>query len=316
MTQLSIRHYIPETDRGLWDSFVQTSRNGTFLHLRDYMDYHSDRFRDYSLMVEDAGRLVAVMPACAMPDATFCSHAGLTFGGLLIDSRMSQQQVIEAFRLINDLLRKEGFWEVTYKPVPHIYHRIPAEEDLYALFLECNATLISRAPSATIVSGERPPLSRGRKCALRKAERLGVEVCESEDFETFWQILTENLAQRHNAIPVHSLAEIRLLHSRFPDRIRLHLATHEGTIVAGCVMYLFDRVAHTQYISASPLGRELGALDPLINSVIDQYSATHRYFDFGISTESGGRVLNTGLMTQKEGFGARVIVQEAYSYAL
>ena len=33
-----------------WDDFVRDSRNGTFLFMRGYMDYHADRFADFSLM--------------------------------------------------------------------------------------------------------------------------------------------------------------------------------------------------------------------------------------------------------------------------
>ena len=33
-----------------WDAFVKTSKNGTFLFMRDYMEYHNDRFIDYSLL--------------------------------------------------------------------------------------------------------------------------------------------------------------------------------------------------------------------------------------------------------------------------
>ena len=47
-----------------WDDFVKVSRNGTFLFLRSYMDYHSDRFQDHSLMFyNEKNRLIAVLPA-------------------------------------------------------------------------------------------------------------------------------------------------------------------------------------------------------------------------------------------------------------
>ena len=42
----------------LWDQHVSAARNGHFMHLRDYMDYHSDRFIDYSWILEPTvGRL-------------------------------------------------------------------------------------------------------------------------------------------------------------------------------------------------------------------------------------------------------------------
>ena len=85
-----------------------------------------------------------------------------------------------------------------------------------------------------------------------------------------------------------------------------------GNIVAGTVMYVTDNVAHSQYIAASEQGRDYGALDLLFSKLITDVFAAHRYFDFGISTEQGGRFLNEGLMFQKEGFGARAVVYDTY----
>ena len=34
-----------------WDAFVDMSKNGTFLLKRGFMDYHSDRFFDCSVLI-------------------------------------------------------------------------------------------------------------------------------------------------------------------------------------------------------------------------------------------------------------------------
>ena len=47
-----------------WDEFARMSRNGTMLHQRGYMDYHSDRFKDCSLVALHEGKLCALLPAC------------------------------------------------------------------------------------------------------------------------------------------------------------------------------------------------------------------------------------------------------------
>ena len=33
----------------IWDKFVKNSKNTHFFFLRDYMEYHSDRFEDFRL---------------------------------------------------------------------------------------------------------------------------------------------------------------------------------------------------------------------------------------------------------------------------
>ena len=40
----------------VWDDFVRRSKNATFLHLRNYMDYHRDRFVDHSLLFYQNGQ--------------------------------------------------------------------------------------------------------------------------------------------------------------------------------------------------------------------------------------------------------------------
>ena len=58
-----IRRYTA-SDKEAWNRFVADSKNGTFLFDRNYMDYHSDRFADFSLLVADAAdRLIGLLPA-------------------------------------------------------------------------------------------------------------------------------------------------------------------------------------------------------------------------------------------------------------
>ncbi len=128
----------------------------------------------------------------------------------------------------------------------------------------------------------------------------------------FWDILQEVLQSRHGVAPVHSMAEITMLADRFPDHIKLFTAEHNGTTIAGVVIFETSQVAHAQYISSNDIGRESGALDLLFNWLIEHYQSAKDYFDFGISTEESGRRLNVGLSTQKEEFGGGAVAQDTY----
>ena len=83
-------------------------------------------------------------------------------------------------------------------------------------------------------------------------------------------------------------------------------------MVAGVLLFIYDNMVHTQYMASSEYGRENGALDLLIASIIEEYRDSKKYLDFGISTEDGGLVLNNGLISQKEGFGGRSITYDFY----
>ena len=78
---VTVRRYTSEHAE-TWNRFVEICRNGTFLHDRRYMEYHADRFDDHSLMFMCEDELIAIMPA-HIKNGTFCSHNGLTYGGLL-----------------------------------------------------------------------------------------------------------------------------------------------------------------------------------------------------------------------------------------
>jgi lipid II:glycine glycyltransferase (peptidoglycan interpeptide bridge formation enzyme) len=107
-----------------------------------------------------------------------------------------------------------------------------------------------------------------------------------------------------------------LLASRFPENIVLHSAFLGEEMVAGVVMYLANQVAHAQYIASNEQGRELGALDLVFQTLITETYHGWSCFDFGISTEQAGRVLNVGLIAQKEGFGARAVMYDQYLWPL
>lgn len=281
--------------------------------MRDYMEYHSDRFEDYSLMLcDEHGRIEACMPACVEGD-TLYSHRGLTYGGWLIpDKHFTVNNMLEGWELMNKYLRTQGILRLVYKPVPHIYHTYPCEEDLYALFRN-EAVLTASSVSTTIDLNNPIPFNKGANCNLKNAIKSNIKIDHSKDYETYWALLSRLLNNRYNATPVHSLDEITTLAKRFPDNIRLLTASLNGEMVAGTVLYITNQVVHAQYIAASDRGKETNATTLLFRHILDHECAGRRYFDFGTSCEEKGRYLNTGLIAQKCGMGGRAIVYNEYT---
>lgn len=303
------------TEKDLWNRFVRNAKNGTVLFERDYMDYHSDRFADHSLMIFRKNVLYGLLPGNIREDV-FYSHQGLTYGGLMLNSKATALEVLDVFELINVYLRELGISKVIYKPTPHIYHNQPCEEDLYAMF-RLGAVLIGCNISSSIYRDARIKFIESRKGGIRKANAAGVEIVESDRLDLFWRILHDNLVAKYGVAPVHTLEEMELLRSRFPEKIRLFLAMKEGIPMGGTLVYdVCPNVVHTQYISASLQGKELGVLDLLFDKLINDTFANKPVFDFGQSTEEMGRVMNNSLIFQKEGFGGRGIVYNTYEYAL
>lgn len=300
-----------------WNAFIADSKNGTFLFHRDYMDYHADRFADCSLLFYKKGKLIAVLPANYKQDErTVYSHGGLTYGGLVLSDRISTTDTMQVMSCAAEWMKMTlGAERWIYKPVPHIYHRAPAEEDLYALFRQ-EAVLQARGVSSAIAKEGGIAMQELRKRGAKKAENSHVTYMESTDLRAFWKILDEVLTSRHDCKPVHTVDEMERLQASFPDNIRLFTAQIDGHTVAGTLIYETETVAHAQYIAASDYGRSTGALDGLFRHLVTEVFPAKRYFDFGISTEQGGRYLNQGLAFQKEGFGARAVVYDTYTITL
>jgi hypothetical protein len=299
-----------------WNQFVATSKNATFLFDRRYMDYHADRFHDHSLLFYRGERLLAVLPAHVEGD-TLYTHRGLTYGGLLMSEQLTISETMMLFRELNDMLCSEGLKHVCYKAIPWIYHRLSAEEDLYALYHECKARIVARDYSTNIFLGANLRWERVRRRGVVRAERAGIHVEISNDYTDFWRVLADNLGTKYGVKPVHTLAEIELLHERFPKNIVLYQAVREGQVLGGVVLYVTPQVVHAQYSSATPEGKSLGAIDAIYERIMHHDYKDYPYFDFGRSTENAdGSGLNETLVFQKEGFGARGLCYDIYEYDL
>lgn len=301
--------------KAIWNQFVLNSKNGTFLFDRNYMDYHSDRFEDHSLMIYRKGKLYSLLPANKMGSVLY-SHQGLTYGGVIMSDKVTVADSVEMFRVINACLKESGFEKVIYKPIPFIYHQYPAQEDLYALFRTSNAKIIGRNISSTIIQSDKMKFIESRKSGIRKALSNGITVRQSNDLSAFWEILDTNLKNKYGVAPVHTLSELQLLQSRFPQNIKLYLAYKDDIALGGSLLYVTKQVVHTQYISANIEGKELGVLDLLFDYLINHEYTNYPYFDFGQSTENMGSVLNESLIFQKEGFGGRGMCYDIYEYDL
>jgi hypothetical protein len=296
--------------RADWDRFVAEAKTSSFLFYRGFMEYHAERFTDFSHLIFVDDELRALMPANVKDDQV-SSHGGLTYGGFLSREDMRTPVMMKIVTAWLEWLRSAKLKRFVYKALPAIYHLVPAEEDLYALF-QAGAVLDRRMVSSTIDYRRPLKYQERRRRAVKKAEKHGYELAESRDYAVFWNILEPNLEDRHRTRPTHSLKEILLLNERFPKNVRLFLAKAAGAADAGVVVFETESVAHLQYIAASPAGKETSSLDFVIDRVIQLYRGSKRYFDFGISTEDGGKILNAGLIDQKEGFGARAVNYDIY----
>jgi len=298
-------------DTASWNAFINQAKNATFLLNRDFMEYHADRFADESLLVFEEDSLVCVVPANRV-DTTLYSHQGLTYGGFVFQDKSKLSDVIGIVRSVLCFLQENNVQTLQLKLIPSIYTHCFAEEVEYALFL-VNAVLIRRDCLSVIDLTKEFSYSADRKQGVKRGLKNELVIREENSFEAFWNtILIPNLEEKHEAKPVHTLAEIQKLKTLFPSNIRQFNVYHQEELVAGTTIFVANKVAHSQYISGNNTKNQLGSLDFLHNHLITEVFKDKHYFDFGTSHEANGRKINGGLLYWKESFGAKTTVQDFY----
>ena len=255
--------------------------------------------------------LVGLVPSNLVEDKLY-SHQGLTYGGLVLNSKSKLVDVSAYFSAVLSFLNAEGINSLHIKTLPAIYHLIPSDELQYLLFIT-EAKLLRTDISSTIELSNALKIRSNRMEGVKKAKKHNLRITEGTDFDTFWnEILVPNLKERHNAAPVHSLDEIKSLNLSFPNNI-LQFNVYDGTkLVAGATIFDTKNVTHVQYISANADKQTLGSLDFLFEYLIKTRFGDKKYFDFGTSNENSGKNVNKGLQYWKECFGARSIVHQTY----
>lgn len=311
---ITVKRY-KSVDYEQWNTYVKNAKNGLFMFDRKYMDYHSDRFQDHSLMFFKGAELVAVFPANEK-DGRLFSHGGLTYGGMITDKTMRQAEMLDCFVVLKEYCMAQSICSVLYKTIPAFYHKAPAEEDVYALFYY--GASIEKIEAATLLDLHQPVgMSKLRKRQINRAQKEGVTVSLDNSpgvYDHFMRLQSEVLERHHGVCAVHTGEEMFLLHSRFPNNIHLFTAKQDEELLGGTIVYIYDDVIHTQYLCANDKARDIGALDAVIGELIINYQGSKRWLDFGISTENEGHLLNKGLIHQKEGFGGRTNVYSTWNW--
>ena len=275
------------------------------------MDYHKDRFEDFSLLIYKGERLYALLPANINDDVVY-SHQGLTYGSFVLQDSAKLKSTFLAFKEVLKFLFEERIKKLDIRIIPTFYNSLPSDELEYILY-KAEGSLVKRDVILLIDYQNKLRFQKNRREGINKAKRKGLLVKVDGDYEKFWnEILIPNLKEKYNTSPVHSLDEIKLLAARFPKHIKQVNVYQDDKIVAGTTLFLTKNVVHPQYISGNENKNELGSLDLLMNDVFDHFKEGRNYFSFNTSSEENGKLLNEGLLFWKESCGARPLIFNNY----
>ena len=298
-----------------WNAFIDKAKNATFLFNRHFMEYHNDRFTDYSLIVEDDNKWFAVLPANVFENQVF-SHQGLTYGGLAYDEKMDAERVRLIWNTVLNFLRNNHHSSLIYKSILPFYTLKSAEEINYFLFKN-NAILFRKDMNLAIDFTRKWSVSKSKLKHFRRISDLNLEIRQDQNFELFWnEVLIPRLNEKHQATPVHTLEEIQRLAILFPENIVQYNVYFDDEIAAGITLFQFGNGVKSQYGATTKLGEKLRALDYLFLSLIEKFQNTVTFFDMGTVSENNELGYNMGLLKQKEELGCSVYTQDFYKISL
>lgn len=303
-----------------WEDFVASSNNGTIFHTRKFLSYHPPhRFKDRSLIFLDQNKITALITASLIDSGSklsFVSHGGASFGGFIYKDSLSLKQAFGLTESLIEFCSRNKISKIIITQSPFVYQKVYNNYIDFA-FMKNNFRYLKREVSSVVALNVNEDdvfklFKPEARTAARKAEKLGVYVRKTEDYEEYYKILKNNLALRHNVKPAHTLQELKHLHELFPGKIQLVGAYFKNKLIAGVVNFeCNEKVVLVFYISHNPDYQNCRAVNLLFYEVIkDSISKGFSYLDFGLFTVNMDP--NWGLGRFKENFGARGILRDTF----
>lgn len=292
-----------------WDTFVQKSMNGTLFHERRFLSYHPEgRFTEHSLTLSDNTSWLALLPAALVQTTsglTLTSHPGASFGGFIYP-HITLQKVCLWVESLVQYAKHAGLKAIRMTLPPAVYARQVSDYQEFAL-LQMGFCYDKRELTAVVplLDKQTERWKPEARTALRKAEKSRVSIVESEDMESFYHLLWNNLQHRHGVKPTHTLEELQRLRTLYPQRIALHSAYLDKTMIAGVVSFVASTTtALGFYIADDKHYQNFRPLNLLFSRIFDwAYQKQLCWYDFGTFTLN--MTPNAGLARFKESFGAQ-----------
>ena len=305
-----------------WEEIIQNSNNGTLFHTRKFLSYHSkDRFIDHSLMFYKNKKLLSVFPAVEMIESNkkiLVSHPGASMGSFVTPTDLSFSNALQLVDQLNIYIKKQKFSSVRITLPPIIYNKRKTNYIDYSL-LRYGYKYVKREVSSILfledsIEKNINKFKPSHRQALRKAQRSGLVINNSDDFNSFYKILKNNLNNRHNVKPTHSVDELLKLKKLFPKNILLHAAFLNKKMIGGVINFVANNnVILAFYISHDENYQKYRPINLLFYEILkDAINNNFQVFDFGIFTVN--EEPNMGLAKFKENFGSSGIFRDTLAF--
>jgi hypothetical protein len=310
-------------DTQTWENFVNNSVNGTLFNTRKFLSYHpEDRFKDHSLIFSKKGNdfcTISGIEETIDNKKMFISHKGASYGGFIYD----QCSISDAFSIVKSFLnhlKSNNFNGAIITNPPKIYYQKYSDYVDFTL-LQNGFKFRKKEISSYLQLPEKfddafRDFSSVTRTAIRKSQKQGCVVKQSDDYSNYYRILERNLSLRHNIKPTHTLEELIKIRNLFPQQVILFGAYYREKLIGGIVTFECSKHVNLAfYISGNMDYQYLRPVDLLMSDVIGySIDKNYRYLDFGLFTVN--MEPNFGLGKFKEKFGAVGIFRDTFEIIL
>ncbi|MEM5565401.1 FemAB family protein [Psychroserpens sp. AS72] len=275
------------------------------------MEYHQDRFDDYSLMIFKEEQLLAVFPA-NISEAIVFSHQGLTYGGLVFKNELNTKILVEVYETLVAFLKAENIKSIVVKPLLDFYN-FQRTKSVGFWQTQDNSAVIKRNIVLAIDFNSEYKIHKTKLKRYKKLEKNGFTIKEGKlEFEKFWNtILVKRLKEKHNSKPIHDLSEIQYLHDRFESEICQYNIYNDENLLAGITIFKKGLVVKSQYGMASVEGEQSNALDMLFVYLIHKFrDEGMHYFSMGTVNDDSKLGFSKGMLKQKQELGCSTYFQD------
>ena len=235
-------------------------------------------------------------------------------GSFVTPADLSFSDSLQLVDQLNLYLKKQKFSRAKITLPPIIYNQRKTNYIDYSL-LRSGYKYVKREVSSILfledsIEKNVNKFKPSHRQALRKAQRSGLVVNNSDDFNSFYSILKKNLINRHNVKPTHSIDELLKLKKLFPKNILLHAAFLNNKMIGGIINFVANKnVILAFYISHDENYQEHRPINLLFYEILkDAIKNNFKVFDFGIFTVN--EEPNMGLAKFKENFGSSGIFRD------
>ncbi len=296
-----------------WDNLVSHSDNSFFFFKRDFLEYHQKPLVDFSVMIYQDNKLKAIMPINIIDHIAY-SHQGITYGGLITESRCFYSDYVIYLNKILEFLKNNKVIHLVVSPQPSAYFK--TQSNKLDLIIQRNQIKMDKCSVGAILNQQNFRLPTKRKLNIKSSLLENYEFSTTTDLSIYWDLVEKFYHQRFGFNPVHNFNEIKYLHDTFKGNINITSLKDikSNKTVAGLMIFEDEKIAKIQYIAYEETAQNL--INLLYYETLDYYIKRGKSIDWGSSMDIKDGEVKTSILWLKEKFGASPTAMNTVTFDL